>query len=281
MEQDKSMRKISAMYRWSGGTDYRHTCSECDHCIQRKAGSRLLHKCMVYGDTGSAASDWKPSYIACKNFNGPLPDIPVIRISDTGAGSEDLDGQMSIFDFLEPELPKRNFPKILSIGDRIGRVVLGECRIATITEVEGLPNYPFYRTDSGCCYSAEEGTKSIEELLTIAEAERRKCKTIVPQGLSERITVEYKPRECDGKILWAQIGIFENMLFWKEDVTYQFLEPYENEKELIKAYNKRKKTILENKYAEYRILEEEKPMRRLYWSIHGFYADAEYVKTNG
>ena len=35
---------------------------------------------------------------------------------------------------------------------------------------------------------------------------------------------------------WAQIGILDNMLFWKEDVTYQFLEPYDSKEKLMKEY---------------------------------------------
>lgn len=69
------------------------------------------------------------------------------------------------------------------------------------------------------------------------------------------------------------------MLFWKEDITYQFLEPYENTKKLKQAYEKHKYNILQERHG--RIVQEEKQMRRLYWSRHGFYADAEYVETNG
>lgn len=191
-----------------------------------------------------------------------------------------IEGQYSIFDFLTVT-PKREFGHILSVGDKVGRVVLGECRVATVTEIKGLPDYPFYRTDRGVCYSVEEGYKSIEELTAIAEAERGKYKTIIPENLTERITVEYEPRQRDGVILWAQIGILGNMLFWKKDITYQFLVPFNSEKKLMKEYEKHKKTILEDKYSKYRILDEEKPMRRLYWSRHGFYADAEYVEHNG
>lgn len=192
-----------------------------------------------------------------------------------------MNGQLSIFDFLKEEPVKKDMSHILSVGCKIGRVILGECRIATITEIEGLPNYPFYRTDSGCCYSVEDGLKSVDELLSIAEKERSKYKTIIPENLSERITVEYEPRECDGAVFWAQIGIFESMLFWKEDCTYQFLEPYNDKKKLMKEYEKHKKNILDDKYNCFRILKNEHEMRRLYWSNHGFYADAEYVKTNG
>ena len=186
---------------------------------------------------------------------------------------------MSIFDFLQPEIPQTKRPKILLVGDKIAKVVFGECRVATITRVEGLPDYPFYRTDRGCCYEVKDGEKTVEELMAIAEQERKKYKTIIPHNLSERITVEYEPRGCDGRTLWAQIGIIGNMLFWKEDITYQFLEPYDSEKKLMKEYKKHKKRILDEMdgHIRYRFIDEEKPMERLYWSNHGFYADAEYV----
>ena len=188
--------------------------------------------------------------------------------------------QLDIFSLLKPkkELMK---PGILSVGDKIGRNVLGETRIATITQVEGLPHYPFYRTDSGGCYSYEEGLQSISELLRIAEQEQGKYKTITPCSLAERITVEYEQKERGCRALCAQIGIFDNMLFWKESVTYQFCVPFDSEKKLKKEYEKHKKAILSDKYHPAHLVEDEKPMRRLYWSSHGFYADAEYVSTNG
>lgn len=56
--------------------------------------------------------------------------------------------QLSLFDLINSQKPKPTIKtEVLKVGDKIGRVVLGECRIATITEVEGLPYYPFYRTD--------------------------------------------------------------------------------------------------------------------------------------
>lgn len=190
-------------------------------------------------------------------------------------------GQMNIFDFLKDDPPRTNRERILQVGDKIGRVTLGECRIATVTKVEGMPDYPFYRTDIGCCYDFEEGCKTIEELVKQAEMERAKYRTIEPENLTDRITVQYEPRKCDGKVLWAQIGIFENMLFWKEDMTYQFLVPFDSEKKLRKEYEKHRKEILDDKYHKAYEQEKEHLMRRLYWSRHGFYADAEYVKSNG
>lgn len=188
--------------------------------------------------------------------------------------------QLDIFSFLQPK-EENQIKQTLSVGDKIGRIVLGEVRIATITKVEGLPDYPFYRTDSGGCYTYEEGLQNIGELIQTADRERKKYKTIVPRNLLERITVEYEPRKCDGAVLWAQIGIFENMLFWKEDITYQFCEPFDNGKKLRKEYEKHRKKILDDTHKALRILKDEKLMRRLYWSKHGYYADAEYVSTNG
>ena len=188
--------------------------------------------------------------------------------------------QLDIFSYLQikEKTPKQH---ILSIGDKIARNVLGETRIAVVTKVDGLPNYPFYRTDSGVCYTYEDGLKDINELMQKAEEERKKRKTIIPCNLSERITVEYEPGRYDIAGRWAQIGIFENMLFWKERFTYQFCVPFSSQKKLMKEYGKRKEAILDNSRRAIRILEEEKPMRRLYWSKHGYYADAEYVQENG
>ncbi len=188
--------------------------------------------------------------------------------------------QLDIFSYLQPK-EEIQVKKTLSVGDKIGRNILGETRIATVTKIEGLPDYPFYRTDSGHCYSYDDGLQDIKELLQTADEERKKYKTIVPCNLSERITVEYEPRKCDGAVLWAQIGIFENMLFWKEEMTYQFCVPFDNEKKLRKEYEKHRKEILDDTYCAVHLLEDEKPMRRLYWSRHGYYADAEYVQTNG
>lgn len=42
-----------------------------------------------------------------------------------------------------------------------------------------------------------------------------------------------------------------------------------------------RKKIINDPYNEYKVIEKEHEMERLYWSRHGFYADAEYVKTNG
>lgn len=191
-----------------------------------------------------------------------------------------LDGQISFSELPPVRTESPNLNGLRAVGDLIGRRVLGEVRTAHITEIEGLPHFPFYRTDSGGCYSVEEGRNSIEELQRQAEAERTKYKTIVPGNLTDRITWQYT-RGCDNRVLWAQIGIMDGMLFWKDDITYQFLEPYDTPQKLKRAYNAKKKEIeygMNICHAD--ILRDEHPMRRLYWSCRGFYADAEYVETN-
>lgn len=176
---------------------------------------------------------------------------------------------------------KKSFPGLRQVGDTVGKVVLGELRTATVTKVEGLPFYPFYRTDSGGCYSYEEGLDDLERLRQQAEENRRQYETIEPKNLERRITVKYPPLCPDGGTLWAQVGIFQGMLFWKESISYQFLQQCKSEKELKREYEKHKKKILEEFDGSGVIVEEEHPMRRLYRSkAASGYADAEYVKFN-
>ncbi len=193
--------------------------------------------------------------------------------------------QMDIFSLLEPpkkpEIKRYDPEKMLKVGDSVAQVILGELRIAKVTEIEGNAKHIFYRTDRGKCYSYEDGLKDIEELRVLAEKERQKYKTIIPKNLKQRLTVRYKS-PFTGNYTYAQIGIMDNMLFWQEWCTYQFLEPYDNQKELMKEYNKHKEAILGRcEKREYEILQEEMEMNRLYWSNKGFYADAEYVRFNG
>ncbi|GEM_PF-3441484 len=193
-------------------------------------------------------------------------------------------GQISFDDLMQENRAKeaaKELTNIRSVGDRVGRVVLGELRTATVTKVEGLPFYPFYRTDSGGCYSYKEGLADLEELRKQAEKNRRQYETIEPKNLERRITVKYPPLCPGGGTLWAQVGIFQGMLFWKESMTYQFLQQCKNEKELNREYEKHKKQILEEFGGSAVIVEGEHPMRRLYRSkAANGYADAEYVKFN-
>ena len=95
------MRKISAMYQFSGGADPTHQCVECCNCERFQRGSRRVYKCMLYGNTNSEASDWNAMSTACKLFNmqhRPLPEAArEIPPDEDGA----IAGQMSIFDFIQ------------------------------------------------------------------------------------------------------------------------------------------------------------------------------------
>ena len=95
------MTKIQAMYKWSGGTDYCHTCHECKNCVRLQKGKRTVYKCLSYGNTDSEATDWKASYIACKAYGLTPPDVPVIEVATKKrAPDPNITGQMSIFDFI-------------------------------------------------------------------------------------------------------------------------------------------------------------------------------------
>lgn len=173
------------------------------------------------------------------------------------------------------------FPDLRRVGDPVGRLVLAECEEAMVTKVEGLPNFPFYRTDRGLCYSYEEGAASIEELRRRAAELLPKYQTVIPSGLERRLTVLYRPYDGNAPPMWGQIGIYQgNMLFWKGVITYQFLEPYDTPKKLEAAYQKHRKELLESS-GIITVEAPEHPMSRLYWSRHGFYASARYVQFNG
>ncbi len=74
-----------------------------------------------------------------------------------------------------------------------------------VTKVEGLPNFPFYRTNRGSCYSYEEGSVSVDELRRQAAELLPQYQTVIPSGLERRLTVLYRPydetnRRCGGRL---------------------------------------------------------------------------------
>ena len=79
------------------------------------------------------------------------------------------------------------------------------------------------------------------------------------------------------------VGIYKGMLFWKEDYTYQFLEPVKN---LEKAYNDKilritHDTFGEKKERNYKVLDNPLPVKRLYYSNSSkLYSEAQYVLFN-
>lgn len=191
--------------------------------------------------------------------------------------------QLSIDQYLNSLKPKDDSLPKYKVGDKIGRLILGEVEKYTVTAVEGTPGYWYYRTDCGWCVNDKGASDDFESLERKGAEIRERYKTIQisPYDLEERVTLVYPPRDCDGRIFYAQIGVYNDMLFWKEEHTYQFLEPFEESKELKKAYKEHLKKMTDDRFRKPEIAEEPIPIRRLYYSRNGFYADAEYVITNG
>lgn len=192
-------------------------------------------------------------------------------------------GQMDMFGYMESLHENKEIPvPEYKVGDVLGRLILGEVEKGTIYKVEGNERYRFYRTDVGC-FGRTEGSTDLEALEREAEKIRKNYKTIIPYPLEKRITIKYPPRECDGEILTAQIGTYQGMLYWKEAYTYEFLEPYDTEKELMKAYKKRlqKMTDKNTNQNEWEEVDELTTIHRLYWSKHGIYASPRYVEHEG
>lgn len=193
-----------------------------------------------------------------------------------------MQGQLDIFSYLEQqeEIPEPSNSR-LHIGDYIGRLVLGEIEKGRITKIEGNDTHFFYRTDRGICFNSDDRT-DFEQMEIEAQEIRKLYKTIEIDKFDRFCAVQYPPRKCDGHILYAMVGIYNGMLYWKEDITYQFLEPVKN---LEKAYKDKVFSITHNSVNKeerpYTLLTEPIQTERLYWSIHGYYASARYVETNG
>lgn len=95
------MRKISAMYEWSGGTDYRHTCYECRNCIRQQDGKRISYVCSVYQKLFRSTEKWKEYNIACKHFGKPYDGPEIRKNPKRQQEAEQIEGQMSFDDFQE------------------------------------------------------------------------------------------------------------------------------------------------------------------------------------
>lgn len=190
--------------------------------------------------------------------------------------------QLDIFSYLDPqeqsEKPRHNR---LSVGDKIGKLILGEVIIGTIYKVEGNDNHFFYRTDKGC-FDQQDRT-DFEQMEKEAKKIREQYKTIEINKFDKFFAVEYPPRECDGHTLYAMVGIYQGMLFWKEECTYQFLETVKN---LEKAYKDKAFKITHEWFGEqqerdYKVLDKPLPVERLYCSnLRKIYSEAEYVQYN-
>ena len=61
------MRKISYMYQISGGTDHRHFCEECIHCVPMS--DVTCRKDQYICAKHPEHPQWNPYWISCKKFS--------------------------------------------------------------------------------------------------------------------------------------------------------------------------------------------------------------------
>lgn len=95
-------RKIAAMHR-KYGKDCAHKCVNCQNFRIYATKSRMLYKCMAYGVSASAATDWAKRWTACGLYGKTLAIdcVPLIRrLTNTKRQEKPIDGQMG---FLEEE----------------------------------------------------------------------------------------------------------------------------------------------------------------------------------
>lgn len=72
------VRKHEAMYAAYGELP-QYKCRNCRHFIILQAGARRVSKCLAYGVTGSAASDWNGRKNACGFYNFPGECLPIME----------------------------------------------------------------------------------------------------------------------------------------------------------------------------------------------------------
>lgn len=91
-----NMRKIAIMHRVYGRAPG-HTCEDCPAlaCYMSQSGRRYW-KCLAYGNSPSAASDWTKSWPACGLWGRGVPrgHVPVMKRSD----DVPIEGQISMFE---------------------------------------------------------------------------------------------------------------------------------------------------------------------------------------
>lgn len=93
------LRKIDAMHHYYGIASGR--CENCPHFV-RKIWNRTYHKCSVYGDSNSEATDWRCGYQACGLIDKPFPegDARIVKLLSRDRDEEPLPGQISMDDIL-------------------------------------------------------------------------------------------------------------------------------------------------------------------------------------
>ena len=98
-----AIRKIDLMQKIFGLSPTEDdTCIKCKNFIHNKGG---YSKCKHYGYTHSEASDWKQKQRGCGLFNQDYTGRKVIELvkPDRRIGQPEIEGQMTLFDYMEME----------------------------------------------------------------------------------------------------------------------------------------------------------------------------------
>ena len=97
-----ALRKIDLMHKLFGEISDRK-CKDCQH-LESYTASRKWHKCGIYGNTSSEASDWRLKWTACGMIDIPLyngyPIVKQVRLLNRKPEEDvQIEGQMRIEDF--------------------------------------------------------------------------------------------------------------------------------------------------------------------------------------
>lgn len=93
-------RKITAMHRVYG-QDNAHKCADCSNLCIYVTSSHTQYKCMAYGASASAATDWAKHWTACGLCRKPLDADhvpPIKRLKPAKRQEKPLDGQIGFFE---------------------------------------------------------------------------------------------------------------------------------------------------------------------------------------
>lgn len=90
------MTPIEIMHKFFGSGNPSDKCKDCKNLV-----GHTWYKCRIYGETSSAASDWRKKWNSCAMFNMPYDGVPIIKVKGLKKGSvnEQIEGQMTIFDY--------------------------------------------------------------------------------------------------------------------------------------------------------------------------------------
>ena len=92
------LRKIQLMHQMFGISE-QNKCKDCCHFITERYRGKNYHKCKIYGQTNSEASDFRCSYTACGLYNRPYDgDVEIISIRPKKDAEEPIEGQMRLFE---------------------------------------------------------------------------------------------------------------------------------------------------------------------------------------